>query len=97
MADISQKKRIWGWMVFDWASQPYNTLLLTFIFGPYFAQSVSEMFITGGMETEAAKAHTQGIWANMLTVAGLLSIGSLAQAAGTDSATSSRNNQVQKR
>ena len=31
------KKRIWGWMAFDWASQPFYTLGLTFIFGPYFA------------------------------------------------------------
>lgn len=30
-------RRIWGWFFFDWASQPYNTLLLTFIFGPYIA------------------------------------------------------------
>lgn len=29
------RKRIWGWFFFDWASQPYNTLILTFIFGPY--------------------------------------------------------------
>jgi MFS transporter, UMF1 family len=29
------KRRIWGWFFFDWASQPYNTLLLTFIFAPY--------------------------------------------------------------
>lgn len=29
------RKRIWGWFFFDWASQPYSTLLLTFIFGPY--------------------------------------------------------------
>ncbi|SNR37714.1 MFS transporter [Puniceibacterium sediminis] len=29
------RKRIWGWFFFDWASQPYNTLLLTFIFAPY--------------------------------------------------------------
>ena len=29
------RKAIWGWYFFDWASQPYNTLLLTFIFGPY--------------------------------------------------------------
>ncbi|MCT4557753.1 MAG: MFS transporter [Pelagimonas sp.] len=29
------RKRIWGWFFFDWASQPYNTLLLTFVFGPY--------------------------------------------------------------
>ena len=28
------RRRIWGWWFFDWASQPYNTLLLTFIFGP---------------------------------------------------------------
>ncbi|MGB3279077.1 MAG: MFS transporter [Pseudorhodobacter sp.] len=31
----SAKKRIWGWYFFDWASQPYNTLLITFIFAPY--------------------------------------------------------------
>ncbi len=35
MSGISNRKRIWGWFFFDWASQPYNTLLLTFIFGPY--------------------------------------------------------------
>ncbi len=35
MAEISARRRIWGWFWFDWASQPYNTLLLTFIFGPY--------------------------------------------------------------
>lgn len=29
------QKRIYGWYSFDWASQPYNTLLMTFIFGPY--------------------------------------------------------------
>ncbi|MGO4914476.1 MFS transporter [Pseudogemmobacter sp. W21_MBD1_M6] len=35
MATPTLRKRIWGWFFFDWASQPYNTLLLTFIFGPY--------------------------------------------------------------
>ena len=35
---VSARKRIWGWWFFDWASQPYNTLLLTFCFGPYFAE-----------------------------------------------------------
>ncbi len=35
---VSPRKRIWGWYFFDWASQPYNTLLLTFVFGPYFAE-----------------------------------------------------------
>ncbi|MGE4326547.1 MAG: MFS transporter [Pseudodonghicola sp.] len=35
MTGISTRKRIWGWFFFDWASQPYNTLLITFIFAPY--------------------------------------------------------------
>lgn len=35
MTHISTRKRIWGWFFFDWASQPYNTLLMTFIFAPY--------------------------------------------------------------
>ncbi len=72
MADVTHNKKIWGWMTFDWASQPYNTLLLTFIFGPYFAQTVSDMFIGQGMEVEAAKAHTQSIWALGLTISGLI-------------------------
>jgi len=35
MKVISLRKRVWGWWWFDWASQPYNTLLITFIFAPY--------------------------------------------------------------
>lgn len=38
----AQKRRIWGWFFFDWASQPYNTLLLTFIFGPYVVSVVGD-------------------------------------------------------
>ena len=34
---MAGRKRIWGWMIFDLAQQPYATLGLTFIFGPYFA------------------------------------------------------------
>ena len=32
----SRRKAIWGWMFFDWANQPFHTLILTFIFAPYF-------------------------------------------------------------
>jgi UMF1 family MFS transporter len=42
MADISLRKRIWGWWFFDWASQPYNTLLITFIFAPYVAELMKD-------------------------------------------------------
>ena len=42
MQQPSATKRIWGWFFFDFASQPYNTLLLTFIFGPYIIELVGE-------------------------------------------------------
>ncbi len=35
-------RRIWGWYFFDWSSQPYNTLLLTFIFAPYMASILGD-------------------------------------------------------
>ena len=72
MREISARKRIWGWWFFDWASQPYNTLLLTFIFGPYFAKTVTAMLIDGGMTADVAKAHAQAYWGYGLTTAGLL-------------------------
>jgi len=59
---VSARKRIWGWWFFDWASQPYNTLMLTFIFGPYFAKVASARFITAGMAESAAKAEAQALW-----------------------------------
>jgi UMF1 family MFS transporter len=65
-------RRIWGWWFFDWASQPYNTLLLTFIFGPYFAQVAREHFIAGGADPEAAKAAAQSAWGYGLTIASLV-------------------------
>jgi UMF1 family MFS transporter len=29
------RRGIWGWMLFDWAAQPFFTVVTTFIFGPY--------------------------------------------------------------
>ncbi|MFK7878706.1 MFS transporter [Roseobacter sp.] len=68
---ISARKRIWGWYFFDWASQPYNTLLLTFIFGPYFAQTATASLLAEGMGVEAAKAQAQAYWGYGLTAAGI--------------------------
>ena len=45
----SHRKRIWGWFFFDWASQPYNTLILTFVFGPYIAE-----LLGSGSDAQAA-------------------------------------------
>ncbi|TCP58703.1 UMF1 family MFS transporter [Rhodovulum bhavnagarense] len=38
----SARRRIWGWWFYDWASQPYATLLLTFIFAPYVTDLVGD-------------------------------------------------------
>lgn len=60
MVRISQRKRIWGWFFFDWASQPYNTLLLTFIFAPY----VKDLMQDG--------AAAQSAWGFGIGTAGLI-------------------------
>lgn len=72
MAEISQRKRIWGWYFFDWASQPYNTLILTFIFGPYFAQTATNALVGDGMDIVGAKALAQAYWGYGLAMTGIL-------------------------
>lgn len=67
----ASKKRIWGWMTFDWAAQPFYTLGLTFIFGPYFAAVAAEYYLGTGLEEGVAKAQAQSIWSAGQTVAGL--------------------------
>ena len=47
--------------MFDWANQPYNILLLTFIFAPYFTSSVAPDPVSG-----------QAIWGWMLAISGVL-------------------------
>ena len=54
------KKGIWGWMLFDWAAQPFHTLLITFIFARYFAAEVAPDPETG-----------QIWWGWMLAVTGI--------------------------
>jgi UMF1 family MFS transporter len=65
------RRRIWGWYFFDWASQPYSTLLLTFIFGPYFAQVATAEYLAAGLGEAAARAQAQALWGVGLTVAGV--------------------------
>lgn len=65
------RKRIWGWYFFDWASQPYNTLLLTFIFGPYFAEVARAHYTSLGMAPDRAAAEAQAFWGYGQTLAGI--------------------------
>lgn len=72
MTGISQKKRTTGWMMFDWASQPFYTLLLTFIFGPFFASVATQTFLNSGLTEVAADARAQSVWSLGQTVTGLI-------------------------
>lgn len=54
------KRRIWGWWFFDWASQPYNTLLITFIFAPYMKDLLGD------------GSRAQAVWGYGIGAAGLL-------------------------
>ncbi|TMV11277.1 MFS transporter [Arenibacterium halophilum] len=72
MAEISRRKRIWGWNFFDWASQPYHTLLVTFVFGPYFAGVAAEYFMASGLAEPTADARAQAVWSLCLAVSGLV-------------------------
>lgn len=38
---------IWGWMLFDWAAQPFFTVVTTFIFGPYFVSRMASDPVSG--------------------------------------------------
>lgn len=66
------EKRIWGWFFFDWASQPYSTLLLTFTFGPYFSEVATAKFAADGLSPEAAHAAAQTYWTTGQTLSGIL-------------------------
>ncbi|MFN3156025.1 MFS transporter [Marivita cryptomonadis] len=76
MANASLRKRIWGWFFFDWASQPYNTLLITFIFAPYIKELV-------GDGTTAQSAWGFGIGAAGIVIAVIAPVlGALADTGG---------------
>ncbi|MFP1643768.1 MFS transporter [Pontitalea aquivivens] len=73
---VDARKRIWGWYFFDWASQPYNTLLLTFIFAPYMKELL-------GSGTAAQTVWGYGIGLTGLVIAVLAPfLGAIADKAG---------------
>lgn len=73
---ISANRRIWGWYFFDWASQPYNTLLLTFIFGPYIKE-----LLGSGTAAQAAWGYGIGATGFVIALAAPL-LGAVADRAG---------------
>lgn len=68
----SLRKRIWGWFFFDWASQPYHTVLNTFIFGPFIAAIAASYFLGLGLSEDVADAKAQSVWAWSTAIFGLI-------------------------
>lgn len=46
-AQPAKRSAIYGWMMFDWAAQPFFTVVTTFIFGPYFVSQLASDPATG--------------------------------------------------
>jgi UMF1 family MFS transporter len=51
------KRALAGWVLFDWATQPFYTLVVTFLFGPYFVNG----FIADPAQGSALWAYATGI------------------------------------
>lgn len=51
-ADTTSRRGLVGWAMFDWATQPFYTLIVTFLFAPY--------FVNGFMDDPA---YGQTLWA----------------------------------
>jgi UMF1 family MFS transporter len=81
IADTSKtyppRSAVLGWMLFDWAAQPYFTLITTFVFAPYFATHVA-----------SDPASGQSLWGFATAAAGLMIalaspvLGAIADASG---------------
>ncbi len=71
------RSAIAGWVLFDWAAQPYFTLVTTFVFAPYFASVVANDPVRG-----------QVLWGYATACAGIVIafcspvLGAIADAAG---------------
>src|SRR5580698_722623 len=76
-AKYPPRSAVISWIFFDWAAQPYFTLITTFVFAPYFATHVA-----------ADPASGQSLWGFATAVAGLLIalsspvLGAIADASG---------------
>jgi UMF1 family MFS transporter len=60
-AEPTGKRALFGWVLFDWATQPFYTLVVTFLFGPY--------FVNGFMDDPARGA---ALWASATGIAELI-------------------------
>lgn len=45
--ESAPRRALVGWVLFDWATQPFFTLVVTFVFGPYFVNAVAANPVAG--------------------------------------------------
>lgn len=57
----TSRRGVWGWMFFDWAAQPFFTVITTFVFGPYFVSRMA-----------ADPAAGQAAWGYAIAAAGFI-------------------------
>jgi UMF1 family MFS transporter len=55
------RRAVFGWMMFDWAAQPFFTVVLTFVFGPYFVARMATDPVAGNLA-----------WSNTATIASVI-------------------------
>lgn len=55
------KRALWSWAFYDWANSAFFTIILTFVFAPYFSASVVQDEVTGTR-----------FWGNIVGVSGIL-------------------------
>jgi UMF1 family MFS transporter len=74
---IASRPALFGWIMFDWATQPYFTLITTFVYAPYFASAIA-----------SDPAEGQALWGFAKGAAGFVIavfspiLGAIADAAG---------------
>ena len=66
-APSTDRKGIWSWMLFDWAAQPFFTVVTTFIFGPYF---ISRMVLDANGNPDPVAG--QAAWGYAIAIGGLV-------------------------
>jgi UMF1 family MFS transporter len=59
--EAAPRRALVSWVLFDWAAQPYYTLVLTFLFAPYFANAVAP-----------TPAEGQALWGYAAAAAGVI-------------------------
>ena len=60
MANLNYKRTIFAWSMYDFANQPFTTLVVTFIYGTFFTKMIAENEIIG-----------TALWSRAITITAL--------------------------